>query len=166
MAPPNKYNPKYHDDWAWSLAVKGATDQEIADAFGVARRTITRWKNDYPAFGETIDNAKSIADAKVERSLYMRATGYETEDSEERIVEIDKDGNMKPVRVRTTKKKVPPDTMAIMYWLNNRKRGHWSQRQEVQLEASNDSETDVVIVLPHNNRQEHIAGTKEISAEE
>ena len=30
----SKYNPEYHDDWAWSLAVKGATNDEIAEAFG------------------------------------------------------------------------------------------------------------------------------------
>ena len=32
MAAQLKYNPEYHDDWAWSLAIKGATDKEIADA--------------------------------------------------------------------------------------------------------------------------------------
>lgn len=40
MPTPLKYNPAYHDDWAWSLAIKGATDQDIADAFHVSRRTI------------------------------------------------------------------------------------------------------------------------------
>ena len=30
MPTPLKYNPAYHDDWAWSLAIKGATDQDIA----------------------------------------------------------------------------------------------------------------------------------------
>lgn len=29
----SKYNPEYHDDWAWSLAIKGATNDEIAEAF-------------------------------------------------------------------------------------------------------------------------------------
>ena len=42
------YNPDYHDDWAWSLALKGATDQELAEAFGVSKRTILRWKNEHP----------------------------------------------------------------------------------------------------------------------
>lgn len=42
---------------------------------------------------------------------------------------------MKPVKVRTVKKRVPPDVMAIMYWLNNRKRktGEWSQKQDITL---------------------------------
>ena len=42
-APP-KYNQKYHDPWAFSLACEGKTDEEIAEAFGIARRTIDRWK--------------------------------------------------------------------------------------------------------------------------
>ena len=32
----SKYNPEYHDDWAWSLAIKGATNDEIAEAFGIS----------------------------------------------------------------------------------------------------------------------------------
>lgn len=156
-----KYNEKYHIDWAWSLAVKGATEQEIADAFHVTRMTVSRWKNKYPEFRDAIDNAKPIADAKVERSLYQRATGFEITE-EERIVEVDRDGNTKPIKVRTVTKHIAPDTMAIMYWLNNRRRGEWTQKQEVQIETPNDSETDVVIILPSNKRQEHIEGTAEI----
>ena len=43
--------------------------------------------------------------------------------------------------------------MAIMYWLNNRKRstGEWSQRQDVNLNLDNDGE-DVVIYIPDNGR--------------
>lgn len=55
----------------------------------------------------------------------------------ERIIDIDpKTGETKPVRVKTTKKKLAPDTMAGMYWLNNRSKGKWTQRQEVQLSGS------------------------------
>ena len=39
-----KYNSDVHDKWAWSLAVRGCTEQEIADAMGVSRMTIFRWK--------------------------------------------------------------------------------------------------------------------------
>ena len=46
MAAPLKYNQAYHDDWAWSLAIKGATDVEIAEAFGISVRTLNRWKKD------------------------------------------------------------------------------------------------------------------------
>lgn len=145
-----KYNQQYHDDWAWSLAIKGATDQEIADAFGISRRTLIRWRQKYDTLGKAIEEGKHIADSKVEKSLYLRATGYEVEDTE-RTVDIDKDGNPKPVRIKTINKHVAPDTMAIMYWLNNRDRKNWVNRQEVEVSA-NENADDVVIYLPANGR--------------
>lgn len=157
MAAPAKFNPDYHIPWAWSLAIRGATDQEIADEFGVSERTINRWKYVYDEdgkavvdangdkvlseFGKTLLVGKKPADAKVERSLYERCIGFTTVD-EEKILEYDTDGSVKPVKVRTTKKKVPPDVMAIMYWLNNRSRktGDWSQRQDVMLRTSSEAD--------------------------
>ena len=82
MPTPLKYNPAYHDDWAWSLAIKGATDQDIADAFHVSRRTIIRWRQTYPSFNEACQHGKEVADAKVKRSLYERAVGFEYQEKE------------------------------------------------------------------------------------
>lgn len=161
----SSYNPEYHIDWAWSMAVKGATDQEIADAFGISRMGLWKWKQHYPELKEAIDDAKAKADSQVEKTLYQRALGFQTEETEY-VYEADEEGRTKLVGQKTKVKQVPPDTMAIMYWLNNRKRGVWSQRQELQLEAHNESDTDVVIVLPHNNRQDHIEGTRVVDAEE
>lgn len=137
MPAPSGYNAKYHDDWGWSLAMKGATDEEIAEAFSISRRTLARWKNDYPSFAEALINGKTVADAQVEKKLFQRAIGYDVKESEN-IVEVDKDGNTKPVRVRETKKHIPPDTMAIMYWLNNRSKGtgEWAQSQNIKLSGT------------------------------
>lgn len=129
----SKYNPAYHNDWAWSLALKGATDQEVAEAFGVSKRTILRWKEDYPEFADAYQQGKNIADAKVKKALYERAIGMEIVEKES-IMELDpKTGESKPVRVKTVTKRIPPDTMAGMYWLNNRSKGEFSQRQEITL---------------------------------
>lgn len=54
MAAPTKFNPDIHMDWAWSLAIRGATDQDIADAFHVSERTINRWKYETDASGKPI----------------------------------------------------------------------------------------------------------------
>lgn len=133
MAAPLRYNPEYHNDWAWSLALKGATDQEVAEAFGVSKRTIIRWKSDHPEFAEAYQRGKDIADAKVKKALYERAIGYEVQEKESTVDVDPKTGESKPVRVKTTTKKYPPDTMAAMYWLNNRTKGEFAQRQEVTL---------------------------------
>ena len=127
------YNPDYHDDWAWSLALKGATDQELAEAFGVSKRTILRWKNEHPSFAEAYQRGKDVADAKVKKALYQRAIGYEVIEKESTVDVDPKTGESKPVRVKTITKQIAPDTMAIMYWLNNRSRGEFAQRQEVTL---------------------------------
>ena len=127
------YNPDYHDDWAWSLAQKGATDQELAEAFGVSKRTILRWKNEHPSFAEAYQRGKDVADAKVKKALYQRAIGYEVIEKESTVDVDPNTGESKPVRVKTITKQIAPDTMAIMYWLNNRSKGEFAQRQEVTL---------------------------------
>ena len=129
MAPKPKYNPLYHDDWGWSLAAMGATIEEISDAMGVSKRTIIRWSKDHESFGKALAEGKGVSDAKVIRSLYQRAPGYEYTE-EKKIVEVDKDGNVKPVRVETIKKHVPPDVAAQCFWLKNRQRDRWADRPE------------------------------------
>lgn len=151
MANLSKYNPEYHDDWAWSLAIKGATNEEIAQAFGISTRTFIRWRQEHESLDKAVTEGKDIADSKVEKSLYQRAIGYKVTDTE-KIVDLDlQTGEQKSMRAKTVEKNIVPDTMAIMYWLNNRRRTQWSQRQEVALSAGDDSE-DVVIYLPANGR--------------
>ena len=148
MAWKQTYNADYHDDWAWSLAIKGSIDNEIADAMGVSVRTINRWKNDHVSFRKKLETGKAAADAKVEASLYKRAIGYEYEESD-MLMEMDVSGNQKPLRIKKTKKHIPPDTMAGIYWLNNRSRktGEWTQKQDVNV-SFNDAEQDTFIYIP------------------
>jgi len=155
-----KYDPKFHDAWAFSLAIRGATDQEVADALGVSRRTVIRWSKQANAkgeealtsFGEALRSGKEQADAQVERKLYERCLGYDVEE-EQKTIDVNKDGSSKIGQIRTNKKHIPPDTMAIMYWLNNRNRksGKWAQKQEVSVNISENQE-DVVIYIPDNGR--------------
>ena len=149
MAARPKYNADNHDDWAWSLAAMGATDDEIALSIGVSVRTIHRWKKDHPSFMKALSEGKGVSDAKVIRSLYKRATGYEYEEVK-KIVETDKDGNIKPIRIETTKKQVIPDVGAQCFWLKNRQRDRWQDRPDPVMDQS--AEDDVKIYLPDNGR--------------
>ena len=151
MARP-KYNADYHDDWAWSLAAMGATEEEIAEAMGVSKRTIGRWKKDHDSFAKALSKGKGVSDAKVIRSLYERATGYEYEE-EKRIVEYDKDGNVKPIRVEKTKKHVPPDVVAEIFWLKNRQRSQWCDRPEYSQENAVETE-QTHFYLPEKESEE------------
>lgn len=149
MAAQLKYNALYHDDWAWSLAAMGATNDEIADAMGVSKRTILRWAKDHESFGKALSEGKGVSDAKVIRSLYQMATGYEYTE-EKRIVEYDTNGSVKPVRVEKTIKHVQPSVAAQCFWLKNRQRDRWQDRPEFI--PDNDDNTEVQIYLPDNGR--------------
>ena len=121
MAQASAYNEKYHDDWAWSLAVKGATDEEMAEAFDISVRTFHRWKKAHDSFREALEMGKEVADAK---------------DVEQIITTDPATGRQRVEKTRVTTKHIAPDTMAIMYWLNNRSKGEFSQRQEITLGGS------------------------------
>lgn len=129
--------------WKWETVtvtepVVDANGKQITDEFGIPKVEKKRVKQQ-SAFGKALDNAKEIADAKAEKSLYLLCTGYDYVE-EEKILEYATDGTVKPIRVRTVKKHVKPEVMAIMYWLNNRfrKTGEWSQRQEVVVDGGLD----------------------------
>lgn len=145
-----KYRSEFHDDWAWSLAIRGATDKDIAEAFGISRRTIFRWRDQYESFSEAIEKGKASADSKVERSLYERAIGYEY-DEEEKIVEMDKDGNVKPVKIRTIKRHVPADVGAMCFWLKNRAPDDWADRPHGTMEIEDTDDTDEAIYGQQGN---------------
>ena len=157
---PYKYDPKYHDPWVFSLAIKGATDEEIAEAMGISRRTVMRWsvtKDDrgdeiLTSFGEARLNGKEQADAQVVKKLFDLCMGYEYKEIEQ-IIDHGKDGRMKIRETLTKTKHLPPSIMAIMYWLNNRSRktGEWTQKQELNLTIGEEQQ-DVIIMLPDNGR--------------
>lgn len=149
MAAQPKYNALYHDDWAWSLAAMGATNDEIADAMGVSKRTILRWAKDHESFGKALAEGKGVSDAKVIRSLYQMATGYEYVE-EKKIVEYNTDGSVKPVRVEKTVKHVQPSVAAQCFWLKNRQRDRWQDRPDLIPDKT--EEDEVQIYLPENGR--------------
>ena len=70
MARPPKYNAEA-PVWALRLCRLGATDTQLADAFGVAESTISRWKIEHPEFQEALKKGKAFADAEVADALFL-----------------------------------------------------------------------------------------------
>lgn len=105
---------------AEKLARLGATDAEIADFFEVSRMTIMRWKEANPRFCDALKVGKEPADDRVERSLFARATGYECDDVDIRVV----GGEVVQTVVR---KHYPPDPVSCIFWLKNRRPDKWRQ---------------------------------------
>ena len=76
---------------------------------------------------------------------------YEYEE-EKKIIEYDKDGNVKPIKIEKTKKQVPPDVGAQCFWLKNRQRDKWQDRPEVIPDTGADDGDQVQFYLPDNGR--------------
>lgn len=128
MARPTKYKPEYAIQ-AEKLCKLGATDMELADFFCVDKATVNRWKSEFPDFCASVKTGKVDADERVERSLFARATGYEHEDVDIRVVE----GAIVQTHIR---KHYPPDTTAGIFWLKNRRPKEWRDKQEMEHSGS------------------------------
>ena len=107
------------------LAATGMTDNEMADFFEISEATLNNYKKQHPEFLESLKRGKAIADERVERSLFERATGYTH--PEEAIF----NNRGKIIRVKTTKH-YPPDATSIIFWLKNRRPHTWRDRHEVK----------------------------------
>ena len=126
---PSEFDPAYIEQAA-KLCALGATDDEMADFFGVHRSTIYRWKLDHPEFCDAIKSAKEIADERVERSLYQKATGYNY--TEEQAIKIKRAQYEEEVEVVQVEKHSPADTTAAIFWLKNRRKAEWRDKQEIE----------------------------------
>lgn len=104
------------------LARAGWTDGQMADFFGVTERTWNNWKGNHRGFFQSLKDWKAEADHKVERSLYERATGYSH--PEERVFQH----NGKIIRAETVRR-YPPDSTAMIFWLKNRIKDEWRDKQ-------------------------------------
>ena len=120
---PTKYQPEFAEQ-AKALCEDGAIDVDLADFFGVAIRTISYWKTAHADFLHALKAGKSVADERVERALYQRAVGY-TFDAVK--IFLPKDA-VEPVLV-PYREHCPPDVTACIFWLKNRKKDEWRDKQ-------------------------------------
>ena len=120
---PPLYKPELLEKVA-NLALQGATDAEIADDLQVSIATLYNWRAKYPQFLEALRYGKDQADERVERSLYLRAVGFEHDAVK---VSFDKDGNAIYAPYRNL---VAPDPTAAAFWLKNRQSDKWKERVE------------------------------------
>lgn len=140
MARPSKYKPEMAKQAA-KLCALGATDQDLADFFEVSVRSIEMWRIQHPEFLRAIKVAKDVADERVERSLYQRATGY-TYDAV-KIMSHQGEPVIVPYREHC-----PPDPTSMIFWLKNRKTAEWRDKQEVQTDGK------IVVELVDGRQQE------------
>lgn len=113
-------------------ARKGLTEEQISKNMGIAYSTLREWKKKYPAIEAALKKGKEVVDYEVESALFKRAIGYEVEEEKIYIQEVD---GKTTKRKEITKKHIPGDTTAQIFWLKNRKPEEWRDRPKVSNET-------------------------------
>ena len=99
----------------------GLIDEQIAHNIGINVGTLYDWKKKYIEISNALKKGKEVADYEVESALFRRALGY---DVEEVVTEIT-DGKK---HIKKTKKHIPADVTAQIYWLKNRRPDKWRDK--------------------------------------
>jgi transcriptional regulator with XRE-family HTH domain len=69
----SSYRPDLHPVLASYFAEQGLTDAEVASRLKISRRTLYTWRKGHPELEEALRNSKELANALVERSLFLKA---------------------------------------------------------------------------------------------
>ena len=129
-----------------SWARMGLTDEQIAKNMGVNKTTLYDWIKKFPDISNSIKKGKAPIDFEVENALFKRAIGYEYEEVETIIEEID--GKQRK-RIKKIKKVALPETSAMIFWLKNRKPEQWRKLNPV-VEAKLNAETEKLLKEAEN----------------
>lgn len=108
---------------AEKLARLGATDRQIADFMQINPETFHAWKKVHPELVAALAAGKEEADNLVEKSLFSRAIGYSHAEEDIRTVSVG--AGISEIRKTPTTKHYPPDVVACIFWLKNRRPDKW-----------------------------------------
>lgn len=102
---------------------------QMAAKIGVSPRAFDTFCRKRPEFKRAVNSGGEIADAKIVRSLYDRARGYQHD-----AVKIFMPAGAEEPVYAPYVEHYPPDTAAAFIWLKNRRRLEWRDRHEVAVE--------------------------------
>ena len=134
-------------------ARQGLTDEQIASNIGVNKTTLYDWIKRFPNISNALKKGKAPVDFEVENALYKRAVGFEYEEVETLIEEVNGETKKK---VKRTKRTALPDTSAIIFWLKNRKPEQWRKMNPV-VENKLKAETEKLLKEAQSLETEEVA---------
>lgn len=117
----------------------GLTEEQIAHNMGVSLSSLKNWKNEHLAILTALKKGKEVVDREVENALLKRAKGFTTTEqvvSSKKVVEYKDGKRVKEISepcVIEVEKYYPPDTIADIFWLKNRKPEQWRDKQNMEL---------------------------------
>ena len=134
-------------------ARQGLTDEQIASNIGIGTTTFYTWVDRFPVIRESLKKGKAPVDFEVENALYKRAVGFEYEETETLIEEVNGETKKKVKRIKRT---ALPDTSAIIFWLKNRKPEQWRKMNPV-VENKLKAETEKLLKEAQSLETEEVA---------
>lgn len=111
------------------IAMRGATDDEIEDVYGLGRGQLALWRKHYKGLDKAIEHGRSIVDGDMLFALYKTGIGYEY--TEEQAV-----GGKHP-QVLRVQRHMPGQFLAQKHWLASRKREEWPAADRVEVTGKN-----------------------------
>ena len=128
---PTAYRPEYAKQ-VHALCLLGATNADLARIFGVGITTVDRWIAAHDEFRGALKSGRDEADAQVAKSLYRRALGYSHKAV--KIITVASGNNQGSVVEEVPYiERYPPDTVAAIFWLKNRRPDLWRDKQSLEL---------------------------------
>lgn len=114
-------------------AREGLTNDEIIEKIKkrtgkINRSTFYDWLKKYPDISNALKKGKEIVDYKVEKTLFERALGYDYTEKVKELKLNPKTGEEELTVVKEIVKHMPPDTLALFFWLKNRKPDKWRDK--------------------------------------
>lgn len=152
MGRPSLYRDEFAQQ-AEALCKLGATDKELAAFFEVNEATVNRWKQDHPAFCESLKKGKLHADANVAERLYQRAMGYSHP-------EVHVSNYQGEITLTPLTKHYAPDTVAAIFWLKNRRPDQWRDKTEREVTVKYEEMSDAELTRAIEETERAIAAAQ------
>ena len=127
-------------------ARNGLTDEQIAENMEIGIRTLYQWKERFPQISHALKKTKDIYDSEVEEALERSALGYYVEEETWKNRWNPDTKEYELVLDTRQKKWIKPDPTAQIFWLKNRDKQHWRDRQDVALETG--AEEQAICIIP------------------
>jgi len=108
-------DPEFYLQMAKQYARDGLIDKEIAEKFGIHKATLYKWQNKYPELREALRTNKAVVDSQVVDTVIKTIHGFEYQETK-----VIADPNGKIMRIEKTKKFIPPNITAAIFWMKNR----------------------------------------------
>ena len=141
MGRPSKYETevKPHLEEIENAVRSGATDKEIADAFGISVSSIYEYKKKHKEFSKAFARGRERIVFEIKAALLKKALGFEYEE-EKRVGRKDKDGENIILVEKYRRYSAPSETAAAMLlrnydenWRDNDKASAEIKKQETEL---------------------------------